>query len=65
MADGEPDEAEAEPPAGGEPGSLREAVEAKYDFDDFRPADMAQMSLEEWEAAFDPDTWITGTELLD
>jgi len=45
--------------------ALREEVEAKYDFDDFGPADMAKMTGEEWEAAFDPETWITGEELLD
>jgi hypothetical protein len=48
-----------------EPGSFRAAVEAKYDFDDFGPADMAEMSVEEWEAAFDADTWITGSDLID
>jgi len=48
-----------------DPETLRAAVEARYDFDDFRPADMARMSLAEWEAAFDPDTWITGEALLD
>ncbi|MFB6089730.1 MAG: hypothetical protein ABEJ97_01610 [Halobellus sp.] len=45
--------------------ALRKEVDEKYDFDDFGPADMAEMSLEEWEAAFDPDTWIVGEELLD
>ncbi|OYR55465.1 DUF308 domain-containing protein [Halorubrum halodurans] len=44
---------------------LRERVDAEYDFDDFGPADMARMSAEEWDAAFDPDTWITGSRLLD
>jgi hypothetical protein len=44
---------------------LREQVERKYDFDDFGPQDMAEMSAEEWDAAFDADSWITGTELLD
>lgn len=44
---------------------LRRRVEEQYDFDDFGPSDMAEMSSEEWAAAFDPDTWITGTELLD
>ncbi|MFB6354119.1 MAG: hypothetical protein ABEJ92_08550 [Halobacteriales archaeon] len=44
---------------------LRRRVEERYDFEDFRAADMAEMSLEEWEAAFDPDTWITGDALLD
>jgi len=45
--------------------ALRDRVNAKYDFDDFGPADMAQMSADEWDAAFDPDTWITGGRLLD
>jgi hypothetical protein len=43
----------------------REAVEEKYDFEDFGPADMAEMTAEEWEAAFDPESWVTGTALLD
>ncbi|WP_430504531.1 DUF7319 domain-containing protein [Haloparvum sp. PAK95] len=51
----EPDDLEA----------LREKVEETYDFDEFGPSDMAQMSAQEWDAAFDPDTWITGEELLD
>jgi hypothetical protein len=45
--------------------ALRQEVEAKYDFDDFGPADMAQMTAEEWEAAFDEESWITGPALLD
>ncbi|WP_276271283.1 DUF7319 domain-containing protein [Haloarcula litorea] len=45
--------------------ALRQQVEEKYDFEEFGPADMAEMSAEEWEAAFDPDTWITDDELLD
>lgn len=44
---------------------LRQQVEEKYDFDDFGPADMAEMHRDEWEVAFDADTWITGTELID
>lgn len=44
---------------------LRRQVEEKYDFEDFGPADMAQMTADEWAAAFDPETWITGAELLD
>jgi hypothetical protein len=42
-----------------------EEVEAKYDFEDFGPREMAEMSYEEWEVAFDHDSWITGEELLD
>jgi hypothetical protein len=45
--------------------TVREAVEEKYDFEDFRPAHMAEMTVEEWEAVFDPDTWITGERLVD
>jgi hypothetical protein len=41
------------------------AVEERYDFEDFGPRDMDEMSAAEWEAAFDPDSWVTGTELLD
>ena len=57
-------------PAGTDPESLsteelRQQVEEQYDFDDFGPSDMASMSPEEWEAAFDPETWITGEALLD
>ncbi|MFB6122787.1 MAG: hypothetical protein ABEJ78_04950 [Haloferacaceae archaeon] len=45
--------------------ALRRAVEEKYDFENFGPSDMAEMTAEEWEAAFDPESWIVGTELLD
>jgi hypothetical protein len=45
--------------------ALRREVEEKYDFEDFGPRDMAEMSVEEWEAAFDPETWLVGAELLD
>jgi hypothetical protein len=44
---------------------LRAAVEEKYDFENFGPDQMAEMTAEEWEAVFDPETWITGSELLD
>ncbi|MFD1512177.1 DUF7319 domain-containing protein [Halomarina rubra] len=44
---------------------LRAQVEEKYDFDNFGPSDMAEMTAEEWDAVFDPDSWITGPELLD
>ena len=45
--------------------ALRRQVEEKYDFDDFGPSDMAEMTAEEWDAAFDDETWITGETLLD
>lgn len=45
--------------------ALRDRVEREYDFEDFGPDQMAEMSLEEWDAAFDPDTWIVGEDLLD
>jgi hypothetical protein len=44
---------------------LRRRVEAEYDFDDFGPSDMARMSADEWDAVFDPDSWITGDRLLE
>jgi len=44
---------------------LRRRVEDEYDFDDFGPSDMARMSADEWDAAFDPDSWITGDRLLE
>ncbi|MFQ3317981.1 MAG: hypothetical protein ACI8UR_001429 [Natronomonas sp.] len=44
---------------------LREQVEAQYDFDDFGASEMAEMTVEEWEAVFDEDSWITGAALLD
>jgi hypothetical protein len=43
---------------------LRREVEEKYDFDDFGPADMAEMTVDEWEAAFDHDSWVTGQDLI-
>lgn len=58
------DETEQDPAAMDE-AELESLVEEQYDFDDFGPADMADMSPEEWEAAFDEDSWITGEELLD
>ncbi|WP_439025881.1 DUF7319 domain-containing protein [Haloarchaeobius sp. DT45] len=47
------------------PEELRRRVEETYDFENFGPQDMAEMSYEEWDAVFDPDTWIVGEELLD
>ena len=44
---------------------LRARVEEQYDFEDFGPQEMAEMTVEEWEAVFDPDSWITGEALLD
>ena len=44
---------------------LRRQVEEEYDFEDFGPEDMARMSAQEWDVAFDPDTWIVGEALLD
>lgn len=45
--------------------ALRRQVEEKYDFDNFGPKDMAEMTMEEWEAVFDADSWVVGEELLD
>ena len=44
---------------------LRARVEEQYDFEEFGAAEMAEMSVEEWEAVFDPDAWLTGGGLLD
>jgi len=60
-----PDESAGDADESDELDELRDRVESEYDFDDFGPSDMARMSAEEWDAAFDPDTWITGDRLLD
>ena len=73
---GEPNDGETDAPAAGTAESddaeadadlaeLRKRVDAEYDFDDFGPEDMIRMSADEWDAAFDPETWITGARLLD
>jgi len=67
MADPESESPRDDPPresAGDGPASVDE-VEQKYDFEEFGPRDMAEMSYDEWEAAFDHDSWITGEQLLD
>jgi hypothetical protein len=64
-ADGRADADEDAPTEEVSTEELRQQVEEKYDFEEFGPDDMAEMSADEWEAAFDPDTWITGEELLD
>lgn len=64
--DGQGSQAEGSPGDGTASGeSVRKRVEERHDFDDFGPEDMAEMTAEEWEAVFDPESWITGTELLD
>jgi len=64
-----PDGADAKPPAGSDERERErptaDAVEEKYNFEDFGPQDMAEMSYEEWNAAFDHDSWITGEALFD
>ncbi len=60
-AGGTPVDAEAADPTEAE---LLRQVEEKYDFENFGPRDMAEMTPEEWDVAFDEDTWITGDELL-
>ena len=68
-SDGDRPGDEAEPTAEGDAADdldeLRRRVEEEYDFDDFGPSDMARMSADEWDAAFDPDSWITGDRLLE
>lgn len=44
---------------------IADEVDEAYDFEEFGPQQMAEMSADEWDAAFDPDTWITGNDLLD
>lgn len=44
---------------------LRQRVEQQYDFENFGAREMSEMTVEEWEAVFDHETWITGEELLD
>ncbi|WP_435360656.1 DUF7319 domain-containing protein [Haloarchaeobius sp. DFWS5] len=64
--EGEPRAADAGSPAPDQSADdLRRQVEEKYDFENFGPQDMEEMSYEEWNAAFDAESWITGTELLD
>lgn len=61
-----PDAAESTDPEGGEDlEALREEVADKYDFESFGPAEMDEMTVDEWEVAFDDDAWVTGAELLD
>ncbi|NIB98977.1 hypothetical protein [Halobacterium sp. R2-5] len=64
-AGGDEPSAPDEEPDAETPAELREQVESEYDFEEFGPREMAEMSAEEWDAAFDPDTWITGERLLD
>lgn len=46
-------------------GPTLEEVEERFDFESFGPADLAEMTPEEWDVAFDPDSWITGHRLLE
>ncbi len=52
-------------PEGADLEALREQVAEKYDFESFGPAEMDEMTVDEWEVAFDDDAWVTGRELLD
>ncbi len=65
LEDGSEDETGRPADTEGDLEALRQRVEEKYDFDDFGPSDMAEMTPEEWDVAFDPDTWITGDALLE
>ncbi|SFR47498.1 DUF7319 domain-containing protein [Halogeometricum limi] len=62
--DRQPDSADVSDAEDAELEALRREVEEKYDFDNFGPAEMAEMTVDEWEAAFDPDSWVVGEELL-
>jgi hypothetical protein len=59
------DGTEASEPGDDAGGPTAADVAERYDFENFGPADLRRMDLEEWEAAFDPDSWITGPKLLD
>lgn len=65
MADGEAGQSASTTEGETSVGELRRRVEESYDFESFGPAEMAEISREEWEAVFDPDTWVTGESLLD
>lgn len=60
-----PERRDEAPPDEDSPRPTPEEIDEKYDFEDFGPQDMAEMSYEEWETAFDSDSWITGDDLLD
>jgi len=64
-ADADDHEADRADASDDETADLRRQVEETYDFEAFGPQDMAEMSPEEWDAAFDKEAWITGTELLE
>ncbi len=51
-------------PEGDEAPSTADVTD-RYDFESFGPADFEEMAPEEWEAAFDPKSWVTGEALLD
>lgn len=40
-------------------------LEERYDFEEFGPEDFEEMTPEEWSEAFDPDSWVTGSALLE
>lgn len=61
MADGRPSEREDSDRDADGPTTPDEEV----DFEEFGPEDMARMDADDWEAAFDPESWITGEELID
>jgi hypothetical protein len=61
---GEADDGDEGDETGLSDAELRARVEEQYDFEEFGPQDMAEMSPDEWDAAFDPETWITGGDLL-
>lgn len=40
-------------------------LEERDDFEEFGPEDFEEMTPEEWSEAFDPDSWVTGSALLE
>jgi hypothetical protein len=64
-ADADPETADADDVEELSTEELRDRVQEEYDFEEFGAEQMEEMSVDEWEVAFDPDSWITGDELLD
>ncbi|ADJ15609.1 DUF7319 domain-containing protein [Halalkalicoccus jeotgali] len=60
MADGRSSERE-----GSRRNPEADPVHEEFDFEEFGPEDMARMDADDWDAAFDPESWITGEALID
>jgi hypothetical protein len=57
---------DGEPAASPEDADRAERADlSEVDFEEFGPQEMEKLGLDGWEAAFDPDSWITGEALID